>query len=185
MSESRTGRPAAAGWPASAVIAFSSVAWWPAFTLGAWGTVFFPQVLSLWAVTTAAFVLVVLSKDTRGRVGWWALALLLPSLWLALAIEFAPGSRPELAWLGTVVTLSGAPVMVWILIRFASPELVEDAEPRDRLVVVAAVRWLSSAPTGSARFRSASSPVRTSRISGNSQPPGCTPGAPSLDIAQR
>jgi hypothetical protein len=168
-----------------AAIAFSSVAWWPAFTLGAWGTVFFPQVLSLWAVTTAAFVLVVLSKDTRGRVGWWALALLLPSLWLALAIEFAPGSRPELAWLGTVVTLLGAPVMVWILIRFASPELVEDAEPRDRLVVVAAVLVVVLGAYGVGTIQERVFTCEDFTISGNSQPPGCTPGAPSLDIAQR
>ena len=168
-----------------AVIAFSSVAWWPAFTLGAWGTVFFPQVLSLWAVTTAAFVLVVLSRDTRGRVGWWALALLLPSLWLALAIEFAPGSRPELAWLGTVVTLLGAPVMVWILIWFASPELVEDAEPRDRLVVVAAVLVVVLGAYGVGTIQERVFTCEDFTISGNSQPPGCTPGAPSLDIAKR
>lgn len=78
-------------------VAFGSIAWWPAFTLGAWGTVFFPQLLSLWAVATAAFVLVIVSGAVRRRVGWWALALLTPTLWLLLAIEFAPGSRPELA----------------------------------------------------------------------------------------
>ncbi len=61
------------------VVAFSSIAWWPAFTLGAWGTVFFPQLLSLWAVATAAFVLVIVSSAVRQRVGWWALALLIPS----------------------------------------------------------------------------------------------------------
>jgi hypothetical protein len=168
-----------------AVIAFSSVAWWPAFTLGAWGTVFFPQVLSLWAVTTAAFVLVVLSKEVRGRVGWWALALLLPSLWLALAIEFAPGSRPELAWLGTAVTLLGAPVMVWILIRFASPELVEEAEPRDRVVVVAAVLVVVLGAYGVGTIQERIFTCDDFTISGNSQPPGCTPGAPSLDVGRR
>ena len=57
-------------------VAFGSIAWWPAFTLGAWGTVFFPQLLSLWAVATAAFVLVIVSGAVRRRVGWWALALL-------------------------------------------------------------------------------------------------------------
>ncbi|MCU0280181.1 MAG: hypothetical protein MUE31_15015 [Candidatus Nanopelagicales bacterium] len=168
-----------------AAIAFSSVAWWPAFTLGAWGTVFFPQVLSLWAVTTAAFMLVALSRDIRHRVGWWGLALLLPTLWLALAIEFAPGSRPELAWFGTLVTLIGAPVMLWILVRFASPDLVEDAEPRDRLVVVTAVAVVVLGAFGIGTIQERIFTCEDFSISGNSQPPGCTPGPPSLDIADR
>lgn len=168
-----------------AAIAFSSIAWWPAFTLGAWGTVFFPQVLSLWAVATAAFMLVVLSPDVRRRVGWWSLALLLPSLWLALAIEFAPGTRPELAWLGTIVTLIGAPAMLWILVRFASPDLVEDAEPHDRLVVVTAVAVVVLGAFGLGTIQERIFTCEDFSISGNSQPPGCTPGPPSLDIADR
>lgn len=168
-----------------AVVAFSSVAWWPAFTLGAWGTVFFPQVLSLWAVATAAFVLAVLSRDARARVGWWALALLLPTLWLVLAIEFVPGSRAQLAWFGTLVTLLGAPAMVWILVRFAAPDLVEDAEPRDRVVVVAAVVVVVVGAYGMGTIQDRIFTCDDFTISGNSQPPGCTPGGPSLDIVSR
>jgi hypothetical protein len=31
------------------------ISWWPAFTLGAYHTVFFEQLLALWAASTAAF----------------------------------------------------------------------------------------------------------------------------------
>ena len=170
-----------------AVVAFSSVAWWPAFTLGAWGTIFFPQMMSLWAVATAAFVLAVLSTDARTRVGWWALALLVPSVWLGLAIEFAPGSRPEMAWawFGTAVTLIGAPAMLWILVRFAAPDLTEDAEPRDRLVVVAAVAVVVLASFGVGLIQERIFTCDDFTISGNSQPPGCTPGPPSLTLRDR
>jgi hypothetical protein len=168
-----------------AVIAFSSVAWWPAFTLGAWGTVFFPQVMSLWAVSTAAFVLAALHTDVRRRVGWWALALLLPTVWLVLALEFAPGSRPELAWFGTLVTLAGAPALVWILVRFAAPDLVEDAEPRDRVIVVAAVVVVVVAAFLAGEHNALFLTCEDFSISGNSQPPGCTPGPPSLDVGTR
>ena len=119
------------------------------------------------------------------RVGWWGLALLLPTLWLALAIEFAPGSRPELAWFGTLVTLIGAPVMLWILVRFASPDLVEDAEPRDRLVVVTAVAVVVLGAFALGTIQERIFTCEDFSISGNSQPPGCTPGPPSLDIADR
>jgi hypothetical protein len=168
-----------------AAIAFSSVAWWPAFTLGAWGTVFFPQVMGLWAIATAAFVLVALSADVRKRVGWWALALLLPTVWLLLALEFAPGSRPELAWFGTVVTLLGAPAMVWVLVRFAAPDLAEDAEPRDRFVVVAAVVVVVIGAFLAGMNNELFLTCEDFSISGNSQPPGCTPGPPSLDVGRR
>jgi hypothetical protein len=130
-------------------------------------------------------MLVALSRDIRHRVGWWGLALLLPTLWLALAIEFAPGSRPELAWFGTLVTLIGAPVMLWILVRFASPDLVEDAEPRDRLVVVTAVAVVVLGAFGIGTIQERIFTCEDFSISGNSQPPGCTPGPPSLDIADR
>ncbi|MEZ5184214.1 MAG: hypothetical protein R2720_00575 [Candidatus Nanopelagicales bacterium] len=168
-----------------AVVAFSSVAWWPAFTLGAWGTVFFQQVMSLWAVATAAFLLVMLSHEARARVGWWSLALLIPSVWLVLAVQLAPGSHPELAWFGTLVTLVGAPAMLWILVRFAAPDLAEDAEPRDRLVVVAAVTVVVVASFGVGHFQHRVFTCEDFTISGNSQPPGCTPGAPSLDVADQ
>ncbi|MBK6763915.1 MAG: hypothetical protein IPG68_11905 [Micrococcales bacterium] len=164
------------------VVAFSSIAWWPAFTLGAWGTVFFPQLLSLWAVATAAFVLVVVSGAVRRSVGWWALGLLTPTLWLLLAIEFAPGSRPELAWFGTLVTLVGAPAMAAILIRFAAPDLAEDATWRERGAVITAVAVVVVVAYGIGSAQELIFTCGDFTISGNSQPPGCTPGDPSLGV---
>lgn len=168
-----------------AVIAFSSVAWWPAFTLGAWGTVFFSQVMSLWAVSTAAFVLVALSVDLRRRWRWWAIALLVPTGWLLLALEVAPGKYAAPAWLATLVTLFGAPAMMWILVRFAAPDLVEDAEPRDRITVIAAVLVVVLGAFGVGKYQQEFFTCGDFTISGNSQPPGCTPGDPSLDILRR
>lgn len=167
-----------------AAIAFSSIAWWPAFTLGAWGTIFFEQALSLWAAATAAFVLVMVVGDVRRRIGWWSLALLVPSVWLAVALEITPGTSQLLAWFGTAVTLLGVPAMVFILIRFASPDLVEDAEPRDRIAVVLAVAVVV---VGAYLLGTQQNNLLTCddfTISGNSQPPGCTPGAPSLDLRE-
>lgn len=168
-----------------AVIAFSSVAWWPAFTLGAWGTVFYHQVMSLWAVATAAFVLSALSSDVRRRVGPWALTLLIPTLWLLLALKFPPGSRQDLAWFGTAITLLGAPALIWLLVRFAAPDLAEDATPRDRAVVVGAVVVVVVGAFLVGRFNDRFLTCGDFSLSGNSQPPGCYPGDPSLDILGR
>jgi hypothetical protein len=69
-----------------AVVAAALVVWWPAFDLGAYGVIFFQQLLALWAASTAIF-LVSLTAGRRARVSWpRRLALLLPSLWLLLAI---------------------------------------------------------------------------------------------------
>jgi hypothetical protein len=165
-----------------AAIAFSSIAWWPAFTLGAWGTIFFEQALSLWAAATAAFVLVMVVSDVRRRLGWWSSALLLPSLWLIISLEITPGTSQPLAWFGTALTLLGVPVMVFILIRFASPDLVEDAEPRDRIAVVLAVAVVVVGAYFVGTQQNNLLTCDDFTISGNSQPPGCTPGEPSLDL---
>lgn len=40
------------------MVGIAAIAWWPAFTLGAWGEIFFDDVLGLWAASVAAFVFV-------------------------------------------------------------------------------------------------------------------------------
>jgi hypothetical protein len=61
------------------VVAAAAIAWWPAFTLGAYGVIFFEQTLSLWAVSMAIF-LVSLTVGRRDRISWpQRLALLLPT----------------------------------------------------------------------------------------------------------
>lgn len=40
------------------MVGIAAIAGWPAFTLGAWGEIFFDDVLGLWAASVAAFVFV-------------------------------------------------------------------------------------------------------------------------------
>lgn len=168
-----------------AVIAFSSMAWWPAFTLGAWGTIFFEQLLTLWAAATAALVLIMLLGDVRHRFGWRSLALAIPTFWVLVALELEPGSSDELAWVGTLVTLAGAPIMMVVLIRFASPDLIEDTEPRDRIAVVSAVALVVVCAYLMGTAQEYMFTCGDFTISGNSQPPDCTPGDPSLVLQKR
>jgi hypothetical protein len=73
-----------------AVVAAALVVWWPAFTLGAYGVIFFQQLLSLWAASTAIF-LTSLTARRRAQVSWARrLALLIP-LSLAAARRCCPG----------------------------------------------------------------------------------------------
>src|SRR5690606_32740641 len=54
------------------------------FHLGAWGTLFFDQQLTVWAASVGALVVVLLQRPGRPKV-WKSLALLVPSLWLVLS----------------------------------------------------------------------------------------------------
>ena len=102
-----------------AVVAAALVVWWPAFDLGAYGVIFFQQLLALWAASTAIF-LVSLTAGRRDRVSWpRRLALLLPSLWLLLALVVPEaGAKPwsrALFYVAIVLTLAGAPFLAALL----------------------------------------------------------------------
>ena len=51
-----------------AVVAAALVVWWPAFDLGAYGVIFFQQMLALWAASTAVFLASLTAGATRSGV---------------------------------------------------------------------------------------------------------------------
>ena len=63
-----------------AMVGMAVVVWWPAFTLGAWGDLFFDQLLAVWAAATAAFVFVLVERRPVGVRLLRAFLLLLPSV---------------------------------------------------------------------------------------------------------
>ncbi len=166
-------------------VSVSVFAWWPAFTLGAWHQVFFTQVLALWAAATASFIVVLLRSRAVAIRRWMAAALLLPSLWIALAFAFGheQGARGQAVfWTGAVITVLGIPLMGWVLLLVALPDVRELVSRRDRfaaavavLVVVAGAFALGEA---NARFLS----CQDFAVSGNSLPPGCNQGTGSLQM---
>ena len=87
-------------------VGMSIAVWWPSFTLGAWGVLFFEQILSVWAAATAALLVVLIRRqEDRHRLAK-AAALSVPSLWLVLAIFF----KGDRGFLGPLVdTLGGRP----------------------------------------------------------------------------
>ena len=164
------------------VVGISLAVWWPAFTLGAWGEIFFDTLLSIWAAATAAFVLLLLLPTARRRIGWTALTLLLPSLWLILSLAVPNDSADVwvliVALVGVLVVLLGAPFMIWALARVAWPEINDTIPTRGKLLVllVVAVIAASSFTLGANQSRFLTCEDFT--ISGNSEPPGCVPAEP-------
>jgi len=162
----------------------SAVAWWPAFTLGAWGIVFFEQLMLLWAVSTAAFVVLVVA-GTREPVSRWRIAaLLVPTAWLLLALLTPTGQEGRVAdaaqVIGTVITIAGIPAMSVLLLRVASPAAEHVRDRRDRLAAGLAVLTVVVMSYGAGVLHDRFLTCGDFVVSGNSAPPRCTPGEPTL-----
>jgi hypothetical protein len=161
------------------LIGMCVVVWWPAFTIGAWGEPFFDQALGVWAASTAALIVVLLERR-RKRMVWRVLALLTPTLWLVLGFVVQGSSAEDetafaVAAGGLIVGILALPTAIWVLARMVWPELGETTR-RERLVVLGAVGFIAVASFLLGANHSRFLTCEDFTLSGNSEPPGCTPG---------
>jgi hypothetical protein len=140
-----------------AVVAAALVVWWPAFAMGAYGVIFFQQLLSLWAASTAIFLA--------------SLTL------LAIAVpvgESEPWSR-ALFYLAIVLTLAGIPFLTALLLRVTIAGY-DQIPARRRLVAAAVVATVAVASFGLGQFNNRFLTCSEFIVSGNDTPPGCAQG---------
>jgi hypothetical protein len=168
-----------------AAVAASLVVWWPAFTLGAYGVVFFEQTLSLWAASMAVF-LVSLTAGRRDRVSWpRRLTLLLPSLWLLVAMVVPPGADTTtsraLFLMSVALTLVGIPYLAALLLR-VSIAGYEQLPSRRRLVAAAVVAAVAVGAFVLGQINNRFLTCSDFTVSGNYAPPGCTEGQGHLGL---
>ncbi|MFB9647213.1 hypothetical protein [Microbacterium terregens] len=157
-------------------VGMATVVWWPAFTLGAWGDLFFDQVLTLWAASTAAFVFVLFERRPMGRRLLRALLLLLPSTWLVFS--FVDLDTTDLfAFVATafalLVVLIASPLTVWVLARIMWPDFSENSTARQRWLIVGVVLGIGIASFVLGLNQAHFLTCEEFAISGNSEPPGC------------
>lgn len=164
---------------AATTVAAGLIGWWPAFTLGAWGVVFFEQILALWVATTSIFLVVLLSRphDVARQPAW--LALLIPSGWIAVALMMSTGGTSLvhniLFYFGVLVTILGFPAMAALLIRLLVPG-AERLRGRRAVVALLVVVFVMSGSFLLGRLHPRLLTCEDFTISGNAAPPGCTPG---------
>lgn len=163
------------------MVGMAAVAWWPAFTLGAWGEVFFDDILGFWAASTAAFVFVLLERrPVWGRIGR-AAVLLVPTAWLALSFLVDDDSGNlgvdlvDLAAL--VVVLVCVPFTLWVLLRIVWPDFVDRTPRRRRWLIVAVVGGIVVVAYVLGLNQAHFLTCDDFAISGNSLPPGCVQGS--------
>ncbi len=159
----------------------SVAVWWPAFTLGAWGDFFFDQMLTVWAAATGALIVVLIQPRGVPRLGR-AFALLIPSLWLALTFlddqDEGDLFTGIVTLVGVLVGILALPTTIWVLARIIWPEFGDTISWGRRLVVIGAVLLIAAASFLLGLNQSRFLTCGDFSISGNSEPPGCTPGDP-------
>ena len=165
--------------PLAVISAGMAVAvWWPAFTLGAWGELFFDTLLTLWAASTAAFVFVLVERRPAGARLWRAFLLLLPSVWLVLGfVDFETSDLFTfvVSAAALLVLLIASPLTVWVLARIMRPDLGEDSTRRQRWLIVGVVVGIGLAAFLLGVNQEHFLTCGDFAVSGNSEPPGCVP----------
>ena len=157
-------------------VGMAIVVWWPAFTLGAWGVLFFDTLMTLWVASTAAFVFVLVERRPVGARLWRAFVLLLPSVWLIFSFNDID-TTDVFAFIATVlallVVLIASPLTVWVLARIMWPDFGENSTTRQRWLIVGVVVGIGVVAfllgVNQDRFLT----CEEFTISGNSEPPGC------------
>jgi hypothetical protein len=163
---------------ATTTVAAGLIGWWPAFTLGAWGVVFFQQMLALWVAATSVFAVILLARprELLRRPSW--LVLLIPSIWVVGTLVGAGGSSAlsgTLFWLGVVVTILGFPAMAALLVRIVVPD-TERLRGRSAVIALSVVGVVMLGSFTLGRLHPRLLTCEDFAISGNSEPVGCAPG---------
>jgi hypothetical protein len=165
---------------AAVAVAGAALGSWPAFTLGVYGVIFFEQHLALWSAATSAFLALGLSRGLRVWRQPGVLALLLPTLWIALTWILPVGEtsivHEVLFWLGAAITVLGLPALAAVMVRLLIPTAgrLQGRERLAALGVVAAV-MLGAFLLGTQHPRILT--CEDFEISGNYSPDGCSPGS--------
>ncbi|WP_374311794.1 hypothetical protein [Microbacterium sp.] len=164
------------------MVGMSAIAWWPAFTLGVWGEIFFDDILALWAASTAAFVFVLVERRPVGGRLVRAFLLLLPSLWLLLNFyvddETADLGVFVLDLVAIAAVIVGIPFTLWVLVRVVWPDFATATRRRTKWLIVLVVLGVAVMSFLIGLNQEHFLTCGEFESSGYYPPPGCAPGSP-------
>lgn len=175
METSASARAALLITAASATVAFAV-----GFNLGAFGVVFFDQLLTVWVIATVILVGSIVS-DLPPNTWPRRLVLLVPSLWIVAAwidntYTFDRSERIVFT-LTVVVTMFVLPVVAWILITAINPDFA-DLPGRKKGMVIAAVGLFIVIGFAMGARNDMILNCGDFKISGNDLPANCEPVTP-------
>ena len=155
--------------------ASASFAFTIGFNLGAFGVIFFDQLLAVWVISTVVFAGSLVSS-LRPRTWPRRLILLLPTLWIIAAWvdnTFGLATYERIAFTLTVaVTIFALPFVAWILITVINADFAN--LPRSRKgVVIASVAFFMVIGLGIGARNDMFLNCGDFKISGNDLPANC------------
>ncbi len=155
-----------------------------AFNLGAYGTIFYHNIFTVWVTVTTVFLVVLLVPERDVPVPWWGkLLLLVPTLGVVLLPINSIASNSEITnWLviglGVFALLVCLPYGIYVVVNIVNADLLELPETRLKIVLVIIVLvvgligyWMGA---NNHRFLTCGD----FKIAGADLPKNCRPGPP-------
>lgn len=153
----------------------ASVAFTLAFNLGAFDTIFFDAIFTVWVIATIVLVGSLVSKLPPQN--WFGrFVLVVPSLWLLAAWIVDPAGKDvasQVVFASTIfITLICLPFIAWILISAINPDFLELAGSNKAAIIVAVLLI-----TAAGYFAGARNDIFLNcedfKVSGNDLPDNC------------
>ncbi len=160
-----------------AAIALSIATWTYSFTLGAYGEVFYKDILTIWIVSLAALIAATIiwqTDDGEVYFTWWgALLLLIPSMLMFSEFLGLTHNSTLISALEWFLLLAAIPYVGYILLSVAAPDTMELHSPKFILGLATCITLINAASFGigfyNAYFFSCDDFIRA----GDEAPNGC------------
>ncbi|GAA3015539.1 hypothetical protein [Microbacterium aurantiacum] len=161
------------------MVGMSLVVWWPAFTVGVWGEIFYTQILALWAASTAAFVFVLVERRPVGVRLLRAFLLLLPTALIILMFVINDEEEDIFILLidvaALLAVLIGLPFTLWVLVRIVWPDFAHEMSAGTKWLITVVVLGVAVVAFVLGLLHPYFLNCEDFTIAGNLPPDGCTP----------
>ena len=166
-------------------IALSTATWNIAFNLGAYRTVFYHNIFTVWVTVTAILMVVLLVPKRDVPVPWWGkLLMLVPTVSIAL-LSVNPGNSEQeildgfIISLGLFASLVCLPYAIYVVVNVVNVDLLNLPETRLKiyLVLIVLVVGLIGYWVGANNHLFLT--CGDFKIAGNDTPSNCRPGPPA------
>ena len=167
-------------------VALAYGAWDIGFELGAHGRIFFEKLFMVWSISTALLIaLLVIPRDRKRMPPTTIAVTAFPSIWLLLAFlaratPDTPGLDVLLVATGLVVYLACFPLVIYMGVSIAHPDLLAstDRRPKFALLIIVVTLLAAGYLMGTHHQRLIS--CEDFEIAGQHVPENCRPESPRL-----
>ncbi len=111
-------------------VAIATSVWGIAFNLGAFKTIFFDDLFTVWVVATAVLLALLFIPSGRKILRWYSILILLsPTFWLLfnyleMSSTLTPAAESFVLFLGIVIGIICLPYSIYLVITILNPDLI-------------------------------------------------------------